>query len=82
MAKANRNSSPTYSLVLFAPSHSLRMGDFFRKDVKTKTAADDTAVEHQMLQQALTQQQKLLQKTVQTMHTQLLQCIKALQQLY
>ncbi|AEO99515.1 integrase domain protein SAM domain protein [Heyndrickxia coagulans 36D1] len=36
MAKANRNSSPTYSLVLFAPSHSLRMGDFFRKAVKIK----------------------------------------------
>ncbi|MED4406909.1 DUF5344 family protein [Heyndrickxia coagulans] len=34
MAKANRNSSPTYSLVRFAPSHSLRMGDFFRKAVK------------------------------------------------
>ncbi|MGG3707861.1 hypothetical protein, partial [Heyndrickxia coagulans] len=34
LAKANRNSSPTYSLVRFAPSHSLRMGDFFRKDVK------------------------------------------------
>ncbi|WP_235920105.1 hypothetical protein, partial [Heyndrickxia coagulans] len=34
LAKANRNSSPTYSLVLFAPSHSLRMGDFFRKAVK------------------------------------------------
>lgn len=52
------------------------------QSLKTKTAADDTAVEQQMLQQALTQQQKLLQKTVQTMHTQLLQCIKALQQLY
>ncbi|MED4406544.1 hypothetical protein P9214_11815, partial [Heyndrickxia coagulans] len=36
LAKANRNSSPTYSLVLFAPSHSLRMGDFFRKDVKER----------------------------------------------
>ncbi|MED4965098.1 hypothetical protein, partial [Heyndrickxia coagulans] len=34
LAKANRNSSPTYSLVRFAPSHSLRMGDFFRKAVK------------------------------------------------
>ncbi|WP_235801099.1 hypothetical protein, partial [Heyndrickxia coagulans] len=34
LAKANRNSSPTYSLVLFAPSHSLRMRDFFRKAVK------------------------------------------------
>src|SRR5690554_2756298 len=34
LAIANRNSSPTYSLALFAPSHSLRMGDFFRKDVK------------------------------------------------
>ncbi|MEK6461130.1 hypothetical protein AABM27_11775, partial [Heyndrickxia faecalis] len=34
LAKANRNSSPTYSLVRFAPSHSLRMGDFFRKNVK------------------------------------------------
>ncbi|MED4493084.1 hypothetical protein, partial [Heyndrickxia coagulans] len=37
LAKANRNSSPTYSLVLFAPSHSLRMGDFFQKAVKTYT---------------------------------------------
>ncbi|UZH07682.1 ribbon-helix-helix domain-containing protein [Weizmannia sp. FSL W8-0676] len=34
LAKANRNSSPTYSLVRFAPPHSLRMGDFFRKAVK------------------------------------------------
>ncbi|WP_211215826.1 hypothetical protein, partial [Heyndrickxia coagulans] len=34
LAKANRNSSPTYSLVRFAPSHSLRMGDFFQKAVK------------------------------------------------
>ncbi|WP_153016240.1 hypothetical protein, partial [Heyndrickxia coagulans] len=32
--KANRNSSPTYSLVRFAPSHFLRMGDFFQKAVK------------------------------------------------
>ncbi|WP_235801101.1 hypothetical protein, partial [Heyndrickxia coagulans] len=31
-----RNSSPTYSLVRFAPSHSLRMGDFFRKAVKLR----------------------------------------------
>gem|GEM_PF-2514240 len=37
MAKANRNSSPTYSLVRFAPLHSLRMGDFFRKAVKNRT---------------------------------------------
>ncbi|MGG3762755.1 hypothetical protein ABET04_01765, partial [Heyndrickxia coagulans] len=36
-AKANRNSSPTYSLVRFAPSHPLRMGDFFRKAVKNRT---------------------------------------------
>ncbi|HEY4601947.1 MAG TPA: hypothetical protein VIG73_11830, partial [Cerasibacillus sp.] len=40
LAKANRNSSPTYSLVLFAPSHSLRMGDFFRKVVKKEHIRD------------------------------------------
>lgn len=30
LAKANRNSSPTYSLG-YCPAHSLGMGDFFRK---------------------------------------------------
>src|SRR5690625_7958084 len=33
LAKANRNSSPTYSLG-YRPSHSLRIGDFFWKAVK------------------------------------------------
>ncbi|MED4406879.1 hypothetical protein P9214_13755, partial [Heyndrickxia coagulans] len=34
LAKANRNSSPTYSLVRFAPSHSLRMETSFGKPLK------------------------------------------------
>ncbi|MEK6462008.1 hypothetical protein AABM27_16495, partial [Heyndrickxia faecalis] len=32
---------PTYSLVRFAPLHSLRMGDFFRKAVKKPPTTDN-----------------------------------------